>query len=304
MPQITQEANTRPKQTHKTGSLLASAIDVRELGDVPLKVCIYGENRVGKTSLACEFPKPLLLISFEPAKSGGATSVRKVEGVKFKRITTSEDMYKIVEELKQDTFFKSHVLDGATSMQDVFLRELMEVPETPTTLWFNSVPDEIYKQRSEKTKEALRKFLQLDANTIVLAKEKDHNPPKTSRENKKPKMLNSMEVESYFASDVGSATAGFLHDCCDSICRLYTAKEVKEEVTYMEMAGVKEKNVEYVETGRIVHRLRTLKHPNFAAGIRSDSPGYVPEFVEGESPKILYDKLMQVIRGTYREVKK
>lgn len=293
--------STASQQKFPNGSLLSSAVDVRNLPESNIKACFYGGNGVGKTSLACEFSKPLLLISFEPQREGGANSVRNKEGVKFIRITKPADAIRLAEELKSDTYFKTHVIDGATSLQDVVLTELMELDEVPVTLMWGTVPDEVYRQRSEKAKEILRKFLNLNVNTIVLAKEKDHNPPKGER---KAKMIRQMESESFFASDVGPATAGFLHDACNVICRMYVDKEVREKVTVMEIAGTKEENIEYIETGKIVHRLRTLQHHNYAARIQTHMLGTVPEYVEGESPKILYDKLMSIIKGTYKQEKK
>ena len=47
------------------------------------------------------------------------------------------------------------------------------------------------------------------------------------------------------------------------------------------------------ETGRYVRRLRTLPHPNFAAGFRSEVPENLPEYIEEPT----YEKLLAVIRG-------
>src|SRR5690606_13967649 len=123
------------RSSQKTeGCVLSSAIDVADLDDDNIKMNIYGENRVGKTTLACKFPGPVLLISFEPNKTGGAKSVTKMPGVKYLRVTSTKAAMQLAEELRSDRFYKTHVLDGATSLQDIVLRELLDLPAIPEML--------------------------------------------------------------------------------------------------------------------------------------------------------------------------
>ncbi len=61
--------------TRTTGSILDRAVNVATVGGGHKKVCLYGQNGRGKTTCAVLFPKPLLLVSFEPTRSGGANSV-------------------------------------------------------------------------------------------------------------------------------------------------------------------------------------------------------------------------------------
>lgn len=251
---------------------------------------IYGENRVGKTTLACQFPKPLLLISMEPQGTGGALSVKKIEGGKHLRVHSTQKAVQLANELSSDTYFKSVVLDSVTSLQDIVLMEILNLPEIIDQLNWGMVDEGQYRERSEKTREVLRKFINLPKHVIFNAKEKDHRPDKSVR---KAKMLRGLEIESFFACDLGGATAGWLHDCCDYIGRLYIAKEtVSRQVPVV----VNKKTVmreELTETGKIVRRLLTMYHPNFAAGFRSCTPEKVPEFIENPS----YAKIQAIING-------
>jgi hypothetical protein len=271
----------------RQGSILARAVPVEQIDTDFIKFVLYGQNRVGKTTLACQFPKPLLLVSFEPSQSGGATSVKKVQGVTYIRITTTEDALRLADELKSDTTFKSHVLDTATSYQDIILQEILKLPAVPEQLNWGMVSRDQYRERSEKTKEALRPFLNLKAHTVICAKERDHNPP----DKEKPKILRGFQAESFFASDLGGATVGWLHDACDYIGRLYIDKEVAVRTTKNRVTGADEQ--EEYETGRTVRRLRTMYHPNFAAGFRSCDPESVPEFIDNPT----FDRIYQVIQG-------
>ena len=287
MPRVIQQ---KPLGTPSTnGSVLSRAVPVSSLVEQWIKLTIYGQNRVGKTTLACDFPKPLLLISFEPNRTGGAMSVRKIPGVTYLQITSSHDALSLAAELRTDKTFKTHVLDTATSLQDIILQELLNLPAVPEQLNWGTVSMDAYRQRSEKTKETLRPFLNLPAHTIICAKEKDHNPPKEDRN----KITRGMQLESFIASDLGGATVGWLHDACDYIGRLYLAKEVivkefKSKVGKEEIITTSEE-----ETGRIVRRLRTMYHPNFAAGFRSADPSNVPDHIEDPS----YERISAVIKG-------
>lgn len=279
-------ASNQPKQT---GSILSRAISVQSLEEDYIKLVLYGQNRVGKTTLACQFPKPLLLVSFEPAKSGGAKSVKRMEGVQYLRITSTKEAVQLAVELARTTLYKTIVIDSATSYQDIILQEILSLPEVVEQLNWGMVSRDQYRERSEKTREALRPYLSLPAHTVICAKERDHNPP----DRDKPKMLRSFQAESFFAADLGGATVGWLHDACDYIARLSIEKEVKSVTTEAVVLGKKKEITREVETGNLVRRLRTMYHPNYAAGFRSENPSSVPEFIEDPSFQKIYD----VIQG-------
>lgn len=276
------------------GDVLDEAIDISEMENDFIKIVIYGQNRVGKTTLACKFPKPLLLVAFEPNKTGGAASVVKSPDTKLIRINRDNGGTKKALEIadainsREVSPYKTVVIDSATSYQDLVLQELLNLDAVPEQLNWGLVNRDQYRERSEKTRECLRPFLNLNCHVVVNAKEKDHNPP-----NNDPKIVRSFTLESFIASDLGGATVGWLHDACDYICRLYLDKEVKEVTKTYKIGGRDKERTELVETGKIVRRLRTMYHPNYAAGFRSATPEAVPEFIE--SPD--FAKIYKVIRG-------
>lgn len=297
-----------PTQTNQNGpakpttGLLAQTIPVGQLAKPRIKMLIYGQNRVGKTYLACSFPKPLLLVSFEPTESGGATSVTGIDGVSYLHLTSSQKGYQLCDEMNRlKTFpFQTVAVDSVTSYQDVHLREILGIEKLPEQLSFGAVSGDQYRERAERTKEGLRPFANLPCHVVFLAKERDHNPPKEEKTNPRtgktqpdmrPRFLRGIQQESFISADLGGGTVGWLQDVCDYIGRLYFDKEVR---TYEKMvAGKKETYTE--ETGQFVRCLRTLYHPNFAAGMRS-SHGNVPEAIEEPT----YEKIQAVIDGTYK----
>lgn len=309
MPAINKQTPvTRPVQVvTKPGSLLSQAINATSLSDELVKLTLYGQNRVGKTTLACMFPKPLLLISFEPGDTGGANSIRKMQGVSFFQVLHTDQAAKLAEELRTDTQFKTVVLDSATSFQDMYLTEILGLTTLPEQLSFGGVTGDQYRERSEKIKVGLRPFLNLKKNVIVTAKEKDHNPPKEEKVNPRTgktqpdmraKFLRGMSIESYVASDLGGSAVSWLQDNCNYIGRLYLAKEVLVTKDSRNVNGKVIETESEEETGRITHRVRTMYHPNFAAGFRSPNPNSVPEYVEGYTPEELYKNLIAVINGS------
>lgn len=304
------------------GSLLSRGIPVGELAKAEFaSVLIYGGNRVGKTTLACQFPKPLALISFEPSPfTGGASSVTRIDGVTYFQVVPAtalafwpktrgepipglDGALQLAEELRESGSFRSLVLDGGTSLEDVALCEIMNLPELPAQMkvarskddrsWGVATSDQ-YQDRSSKAKEVVRKFLNLSMHRVLLAKEKDHNPPRDDKGNvRRDKLTRGLQIESFIAASMGQSTVGWLNDACDWICRLYIAKETVIK-KFPVAGGFMEQEV---ETGRSVRRLLMQLHPNFAAGGRCSNPEIVPEYIEDQKPEGMYRKLEKLMRG-------
>ncbi len=293
MPRVTkQTATAEARPPSRNGSMLSRGVPVSDLENLWMKFVIYGQNRTGKSTLACQFPKPLALLSCDPTATGGALSLRKIAGVTFFKLNTFHEYNQIVEELKADTFFKTHVLDSVTSFQNLVLANITG-EKVPEQLDFGIVTQDQYRDRASQTKEALVPLLGMRAHTVILAKEKDHQP-----QEQRNKLLRGVQVESFFASDVGGATAGWLHDAADYIGRLYVAREIKRIVNKVKLeSGAVQEDVQEIETGRQVRRLLTMLQPNFAAGFRSDTPSAVPEYVEASTPEEMYAEVIKVING-------
>lgn len=294
MPPIPQKqahtnSNRQQTTTKSNGSILSQAIPIEELASSPIKIVIYGDNRVGKSYLACQFPKPLLLMSLEPNATGGAKSITKFKNVTYLRVESSDKALRLASELRQNNPFKTVVIDSATSLQDIILKEILNLPEVPDMNSWGMATMDNYRARSEKTRETLRPFLNLDCHTVITAKQRDHN----ALADMKPRITKGAQIESFFAADLGGATVGWLHDACDYICQLVIQKEV---VTRKRINPISKKEIEEeVETGKIIRRLRTMYHPNYAAGFRAPDPTKVPEYIDDPT----YDKIQAVIDGEY-----
>lgn len=288
-----------PPNLAPPGSVLASAVPVTSLREERVKVCIYGRNRSGKTTLAAQFKKPLLLISSEPDANGGATSVSNMKDVSLIRISASRlpgdkihgsaKVVAIANELAAGNPFATVVLDTVTSLQDVILVELMGLPKVPEMMSWGMVPDGMYQQRAEKLRETIRPLLDLtNCNVVILAQEKDHNA--VEDRGGKRKILHTMQQGSFMAPSLGATNAQWLQDNCGYVVQIYE-DEVMQEIVVPVMSpdGSQAPPVtQLVGTGKRQRHLRLLYHPNFAAGGRWQFDRSVPEFVTAPTPRELY----------------
>lgn len=308
MPTISRQAPPKPAAQFPTGSVLATAVPVTSLREAHSKLCIYGRNRSGKTTTACQFKKPLLLISAEPDANGGATSVSDIESVVITRITppnkpVPEDKVKgsakvvaIANELTQTNPFATVVLDTVTSLQDIILVELMGLSKVPEMLSWGFVPEGVYQQRAEKLRETIRPLLDLNnCNVVILAQEKDHNAQE--ERGGKNKILHTMQQGSFMAPALGATNAEWLQTACGYVIQIYE-DEVQQDMVIPQMGPdgkAMPPVVQRVGTGKRARHLRLLYHPNFAAGGRWQYNKDMPEYVTAPDPAGLYAAMAQYI---------
>lgn len=308
MPRVVRQEPAKIAAQFPEGSILSSAVPVTTLRETHAKLCVYGRNRSGKTTLACQFKKPLLLISAEPDENGGALSVADIDRVVIIRITPpnkrlpgdkvhgSAKVVALANELVQHNPFATVVLDTVTSLQDIILVELMNLSKVPEMLSWGFVPDGVYQQRAEKLRETIRPIIGLNnCNVVVLAQEKDHNAAEDR--GGKNKILHTMQQGSFMAPALGATNAQWLQDACGYVIQIYE-DEVMEEVSIpmTNLDGTAAPPVvQRVGTGKRARHLRLLYHPNFAAGGRWQFNSDMPEFVTAKTPEGLYKEMAAYI---------
>lgn len=290
MPRVTKQAVGRKSVRRKrTSSVIDRAVPIAEYEDPGFKINLYGRNGTGKTTLACTFPKPLLLMGFED----GTKSVRRVKGVKFLRVQATAQEIKAdnevcledLPELAKDTpeRYRTVVLDTATSLQDLVLQEISGLDKVPVQSAWGAVTMDQYRTRSEKTREFMRLFLDLPMHVVVLAQEKDHSQKKEEGGG------DSELIQPFMASALGITTCGWLHDNCDYICQTLIREEYKQKTVKI---SDKMKTIQR-KTGKVEYCLRTLPHPIYASKLR------VPRGIE--IPDVIVDpdfgKIMELIQG-------
>lgn len=299
MPVITKQAPPKPPPA-KAGSILSRGKDLSLVKDDWVHMLLYGQNRIGKTTLMGQFPKPMALLSLENSQSGGARSIKRIPGItKFtwrEELKTVDDIENLGHELKASGGFKSIGIDSGTSLDEIVLAKVCGWEETANMLRWGKVSQDQYTERSEIMRRILRPFTECAAHLVITANEKDHN----SQEGKRNALVKGLHTESYFAAAMGGGTTRWTMDACDFICQLYMEKEVVIEREEIILPGSKkEKKIREteVETGRHVRRLRLKRHPNFAAGIRGEDSTVIPDYIEAETPQEMFEQFMRVVRG-------
>ena len=299
-PSIKRQEPPKPAAQFPEGSILATSVPVTSLREERVRMCIYGRNRSGKTTLAAQFAKPALFISSEPDACGGATSIANMEGISLIRISPkrltgdkvhgSGKVVAIANELEQRNPFATVVFDTVTSLQDVILVELMGLSKVPEMMSWGMVPDGMYQQRAEKLRETLRPLLNLtNCNLVMIAQEADHN----AQEDRggKRKLLHTMQQGSFMAPALGATNAKWLQDACGYVIQIYE-DELMDKVTvptFDPTTGLPgPAMIQQVGTGKRQRHLRLLYHPNFAAGGRWQFDPSIPEFVTAPTPRELY----------------
>lgn len=218
----------------------------------------------------------------EPNQTGGAQSVAKIPGVDWLLAKDSDTIRGAATELYAGGHgYKTVVLDSVTSLERIILMEIMGWNEPAEMLRVgNSSPVQTsdYTERSERIRKLLRPFLDLEGiNKIILANEKDHNPPE-NRKSALAKGMLGLQEGSYYSADSGAGTARWLADSCNFIIQIFEDAEiVKKSITVLE--GQPPQIIEEA-TGRRIRRLRLGYHPNYAAGARSGNN--LPEFIDGK----------------------
>lgn len=316
MPEIKRQSPARPSTQFPAGSVLAGAVPVTSLHEEHVRMCVYGRNRSGKTTLAGEIAraaakrggKPSLIISAEPDENGGALSISDVEGVIISRITPpsrpipgdkvkgTAKVVAIASELERSNPFAWVFLDTITSLQDIHLVELMGLTKVPEVMSWGMVPDGVYQQRAEKLRETVRPLLSLtNCNVCILAQEKDHNA--SEDRGGKNKLLHTMQQGSFMAPALGATNAQWLQDACGYVVQIYE-DEVTEDILIPQVDAQGkpvQPIVQRVGTGRRARHLRLLYHPNFAAGGRWRYNRDMPEFVTAPDPRGLYEAMATYI---------
>lgn len=264
---------------------------------------LYGRNRIGKTTFAAQFPKPLALLAIEPAKTGGAKSITGVPGVMARVLRRTADLHEFAVAFSQPGHgYKTVVIDSASSLEKIVLQEIKgwDAPIEQLRVGNSSgVSTDDYTERAERMKNLIRPFLNLEGvNVVILANEKDHNSPESDkRKSALARQMMGLYEGSYYGSDTGAGTARWLNDSCDYIVQMFEDNEVKVEFVEV-IAGQPKQKVE-TPTGKRVRRLRLGTHPNFAAGARVDqySRGKeLPEFIDGKNPAELYKNFREAIK--------
>ena len=279
MPKVVKQSVKKKsaKHTTKATGILSRIVAVEDMPSTGIKMCLYGRGKTGKTSAACTFPKPLLVIGTE----NGTKSVKKVKGVKFFPLLESSEIDELAEAIPSE--YASVVLDTAGGLQDMIMKEILGLDDIPVEKSWGMAVREQWQSCGVQTKERLRRLLDLadkhGTHVVIIAHERNFNDEGGS---------------DLLFPTVGAAltpsTAGWLNGACDYLCQTFLREQtVKKDV---KVAGKKGATM-LRKTGKVEYCLRVGPHPVYMTGFRRSHS-------EDETmPDVLvnpdYDKICELI---------
>lgn len=219
-------------------NIFDGAVDIEQLPDSGYKVLIFGESGTGKTTFACTFPKPLLLIRPEEVEDG-SRSVRKVAGVRpTPFLTTPDQLEDVCEGQKRTKQYKTIVLDGGTKFQDLVVKKHMGMEDVPVQQTWGMVPQADWNLIGITVKTYLRNLLRLagdGTHVVIVAGERALGEGSDNK--------TSVQAPRVMAAFTPSIT-GWVHDVCD-----FNVSTFKRPTTVMKVYKVQGKDVKRGEPG-------------------------------------------------------
>lgn len=276
MPKVTKQKTAVKKKTAKKkvarkGGVLGRIAPI-SLEDLYVKMNLYGRSGTGKTTLACSFPKPLLLIGSED----GTKSVHNVEGVDFVKVDTVDEMVELIEYLPNK--YKTGVLDTATYLQDIVLREILGLDELPAQRSWGMAAREQWGQCALKTKELLRALLDKDWNFVICAQEREFNTESDSD-----------VLMPYVGSALTPSVTGWLNPACDYIGQTFIRERTEKKQTKVGGKSVTRE----IKTGAMEYCLRSGPDAVYTTKFRTPKGHELPSVIVDPD----YDKIAAIIKG-------
>ena len=244
-----------------------------------IKINLYGRSGTGKTTTWATFPKPILAIVCSGSTKTG--ELRSIDTEEYRKTIDSITIEKSSEiaEITNSTEpwqYNTIVLDHATGLQDLILREVLGIEELPAKLGWGVAEYKHWGKVGIQITGIFRALLNLNCNVVIVAQDR----------------------ESHFDSDdelltpsVGNAltpgTATWLNNACDYRC--YTFRKQKMKEVRVKIGG--KTVVTQKEDKGVDYCLRTGPHGVYDTKFRIPKGQELPEFIVDPS----YAKIMALI---------
>lgn len=273
MPTVSKQRASTPKR--KTNSNLQSAWDLAD----GIRMLVYGASGSGKTTLWATFPKPILAVICSGGRKPG--ELRSIDTPEYRetidaRVCASTEH---VNDLIADAGeFATVVLDHASGLQDLTLKEILGIDELPAQKSWGLATQQQYGQSALMCKEIFRAILGLPCNVVIVAQERE---------------FSSEAGGDIIAPTVGAAltpsVTGWLNPACDYVVQTFKRPRMVEQRTKVGGETVvtrqRGKGVEYC--------LRTEPHDVYQTKFRVPKGRPLPDVIVDPT----YDKIISLIRG-------
>ena len=169
MPTITKK-NPKLKKRPPSDDIISGILPASQQEIGGTKAIFYGGTGTGRTTCACTWPKPLLVIRCEQVEDG-VRVVRNVKGVDVTPALSSDNqLTEIIDHQVKTGKYKTIVLDSVTFFQDLVLQRVLGLKEVPIGFSWAMADRSTWGTVGVEVKERLRNLLQLaqDGTDIIL----------------------------------------------------------------------------------------------------------------------------------------
>ena len=278
----------RPKaKRRKKGKGVLARIAPISLSSSGIKLNIYGRSATGKTTLACTFPKPLLLIGTED----GTRSVFNVKGVKYVRLWESGELTKLIDHILDGESYKTVVLDTASSLQNMILKEVLGLEKLPAQSSWGMATQQQWGQCALQTKERLGSLLDLASPGNAYQEQREYTPDVVivAQERDFDTDAEGDLLMPYVASALTPSVTGWLNPACDYICQTFIRGKMKTKVV-----KVGKKKIRTKKPGKgVEYCLRTAPDAVFTTKFRLPRGASLPDVIVDPSFKKINDLIRQ-----------
>jgi phage nucleotide-binding protein len=281
---------TQNKKTVKKKSVISNSTIQNRITDIiinfdRMNITIYGTSGSGKTTLWSTFPGPILAV-IVPAGNGSdelksvATSEVKNKTKQF-IVENTSDLFELAKYQNDTSQFKTVVIDNLTNLQNLMLKEILNLEEIPTQNEWGMATRDDYRQRSEQLKQVFRSLLSMNSNTVFIAHEK--RLADDSGE------IQQVVGEPFITAAVSDSPLLFLYSACDYIVRTGIENKI---ITKQIKKGAKVVTKE-VDTGDKQYVLYTGPNEIYQTKFRKPKTVSLP--VKIVDPN--YEKIITLVKG-------
>lgn len=271
------KTKVRGRERGTDTSTIASRIKPVAKIKKPMRVALYGRAGSGKTTLACSFPKPLLL---DVNGEEGTDSVSDVKGLQVLPVQVWEDFEQLYWYLEEgDHDFETVIIDTVTNLQELAIKQVAsENKKKDADGGWGTMTKQMWGEVSSMLKTWITNFRNLKGlNVVFLAQERLFN---AGDEAESDDNQIAPEVGPRMMPSVGST----LNAAVDLVGHCFIREDHKR---------VKDKNGKVREKRETQYCLRIGPHAYYTTKVRKPRDAEVPSFLVDAS----YEDLAELKNG-------
>lgn len=246
-----------------------------------VRMLLYGKSGTGKTTFAATFPDPILwLLCSGGNKPGELRSIDTPENRRriTPRIVSSTDQLKGY--IDKAEGFATVVLDHASGLQDLTLKEILGLEELPAQKSWGMARQQDYGQSALMCKELFRALLNCPGNVVIIAQERNFGPGEDS---------GSDIIQTTVSAALTPSVTGWLGPACDYVVQTFIKPKMEQVKA---MIGGKEHLTQKRGIG-VEYCLRTGPHDTYQTKFRVPKGTPLPEYLTDPN----YQQVVDLIKG-------